>query len=103
MKRKLGVSPQRAGAAGSGRQFWRAAWVAASLTAITLPAWANPQGGHVVAGSGSISAPNTNTTVVHQNSNNLVINWNSFNIGANQSVKFVQPTSQSAALNRIFS
>jgi filamentous hemagglutinin family protein len=76
--------------------------LSAGLVGAVFQAQATPQGGHVVAGKGSITTPNANLTVVHQNSNGLVINWSSFNISQGQTVKFVQPSSSSSALNRIF-
>jgi len=63
---------------------------------------AGPQGGQVVAGQGSISQPNSNTTLVNQQSNRLVIDWSSFNLAPNQTVQFNQPSVSAAALNRIF-
>ncbi len=65
-------------------------------------AGANPQGGQVVAGKGSISTPNGSTTLINQQSNNLIINWSSFNIANGQTVQFKQPSANAAALNRIY-
>ena len=62
--------------------------------------YAAPQGGHVIAGQADIHSSNNNT-VIHQQSNRAVINWNSFNVNANESVTFVQPGASSAVLNRI--
>ncbi|MGZ3240988.1 MAG: two-partner secretion domain-containing protein, partial [Burkholderiaceae bacterium] len=59
-----------------------------------------PQGGQVSSGSGSISQSSNNMTV-QQNSQNLSINWQSFGIGAGQSVQFKQPSASSIALNRV--
>lgn len=39
--------------------------------------------------------------VINQSSNNLITNWDSFNIGEAASVEFVQPDASSAALNRV--
>ncbi len=61
---------------------------------------AAPVGGQISAGSGSI-AQSGNTTTIQQNSNRLAINWNSFNIGANESVRFNQPGAHAIALNRV--
>ncbi len=63
---------------------------------------AEPQGGHVVAGSGQIQTTTPNTTQINQQSQNLVIDWQSFNINTNEVVRFNQPNAQAAALNRIF-
>ncbi len=65
-------------------------------------ALATPEGGQIVGGSGQISNPNITTTLIQQNSNNMVIEWQSFNVGKNELVRFEQPSSSSAVLNRIF-
>ncbi|VAX04950.1 Large exoproteins involved in heme utilization or adhesion [hydrothermal vent metagenome] len=62
---------------------------------------AAPQGGQVSAGSGSIQASG-NITQINQNSQQLVIDWDSFNVGLNESVNFLQPNSSAAVLNRIY-
>jgi len=59
-----------------------------------------PVGGVVAAGSASISAGATSTTIT-QTSPSAVINWQSFNIAAGQSVQFVQPSPTAVALNRV--
>ena len=84
------------------RAWLKALGLSLVLSSVTLTAWANPQGGQVVAGKGSISNPNGNTTVITQNSNKLIINWSSFNITNGQSVQFKQPSISASALNRIF-
>ena len=43
----------------------------------------------------------SNSTVVNQQSQQAIINWKSFNIGAGEKTQFVQPNSSSVALNRI--
>src|SRR5512146_1620562 len=58
-----------------------------------LMALANPTGGQVVAGSANITTPSANGMVVNQGSQNAVINWQQFSVGANQYVQFVQPNS----------
>ena len=42
-----------------------------------------------------------NQTTITQNSTLAIINWQSFSIGANQGVQFVQPGASSIALNRV--
>ncbi len=37
----------------------------------------------------------------HQNSSSLAINWDSFNVGVDERVQFLQPGASSIALNRI--
>lgn len=62
---------------------------------------AAPQGGQIQSGSGSIQN-GISTTTINQSSSHLVVDWNSFNIAANESVNFIQPNATAAALNRIF-
>jgi filamentous hemagglutinin family protein len=59
-----------------------------------------PTGGSIAAGRGSIVEKGSAMTVT-QGSDRLVVNWNSFDIGAQSSVNFVQPGSGSIALNRV--
>jgi filamentous hemagglutinin family protein len=63
------------------------------------PAFANPQGGIVAAGIVSIQQQ-PNSTVINQSSQQAIINWQSFNIGASEATHFQQPTG-GIALNRI--
>ena len=65
-------------------------------------ALAGPTGGQVVAGSGSIARPNVDTTVIQQQSQSLSIDWSGFDVASNELVKFQQPSSSSAVLNRVF-
>jgi filamentous hemagglutinin family protein len=55
----------------------------------------------VVQGQGTISTPSSTQTVINQSSQQLTLNWSSFNVGANESVRFYQPSSTSVAFNRI--
>ena len=64
-------------------------------------AFAGPEGGQVAAGQGVISTPNSTTTVINQQSHNLAVDWNSFNVKANELVQFNQPSAKASALNRI--
>ncbi|MDH5258759.1 MAG: filamentous hemagglutinin N-terminal domain-containing protein, partial [Gammaproteobacteria bacterium] len=64
---------------------------------------AAPQGGTVVQGQGTIVQPTANVTTINQNTQNLAIDWNSFNLSSNESVTFNQPNASSVALNRILS
>ncbi|ECE0741979.1 filamentous hemagglutinin N-terminal domain-containing protein [Salmonella enterica subsp. enterica] len=38
---------------------------------------------------------------IHQQTQGMVTNWNSFDIGKNHTVQFVQPDSSVMALNRV--
>lgn len=68
--------------------------------AFSHKAMALPQSGTVVVGTGTISTDNNRLTI-NQNSQNLALNWQSFNIGRNELVQFNQPSSSSVALNRV--
>ncbi len=65
-----------------------------------LSANARPVGGSVVAGSAAISG-SANITTIDQTSNRAAINWQSFNVGSNQSVAFQQPSASAVVLNRV--
>ncbi|WP_321348703.1 MBG domain-containing protein [Halopseudomonas oceani] len=74
--------------------------VAISLISVSLHAAELPTGGNIVGGSGSISQDG-NSLNVQQNSDKLITNWDSFDIGAGNTVNFYQPGSNSVALNRV--
>ncbi len=59
-----------------------------------------PTGGVVVGGSGSITQSG-NQTIINQASKKLALDWQTFNVGANESVLFNQPSRSAVALNRI--
>ncbi|EDW6066294.1 filamentous hemagglutinin N-terminal domain-containing protein, partial [Salmonella enterica subsp. enterica serovar Oslo] len=59
-----------------------------------------PSGGQIVGGQGSISTAGNQMTI-HQQTQNMATNWQSFDIGKNHTVQFVQPDSSSVALNRV--
>jgi len=65
------------------------------------PALAGPTGGQVLSGSASITTPSAGSTVINQTTNQAIINWAGFNIGATESVRFNQPGSNAATLNRV--
>ena len=65
--------------------------------------WAElPSGNSTITGDISISS-DTQTMTIDQQSNHAIIEWNSFNIGENNTVTFQQPSSSSSALNRVVS
>jgi len=76
------------------------AGLALSLNAGTVIA--GPTGGQVAAGTGTISRPDVNTTVIQQGSQNLILNWETFNVAPKELVQFNQPNTSAAALNKIF-
>ena len=61
---------------------------------------AAPQGGKVVGGSAHIHQSGA-TTTINQSSNRAVINWNSFDIGKNETVRHNMPSANSAGLHRV--
>lgn len=72
----------------------------AMLLGGTLHAQTLPTGGNIVGGQGHIGAAGS-TMTVQQNSSRLAINWNSFDIGAGNTVVFNQPSSSAVALNTV--
>ena len=70
------------------------------VLAFSAAVQALPIGGAVAAGAVGI-ANSAATTTITQSSANAVINWQSFGIGAGQTVQFIQPGSNSVALNRV--
>lgn len=75
--------------------------VFASVVAVFMAASvanAAPSGGDVVAGDANIDA-NGNTTTINQNTQNAIINWNSFSIGVNEIVNFLN--TGGATLNKV--
>jgi filamentous hemagglutinin family protein len=65
-----------------------------------VPAFASPTGGTVIGGEGSINQQGASTTI-NQTSNRLAVDWQTFNVGENESVQFIQPGQDAIALNRI--
>ena len=94
------VSEISGGLARGGNKSSRNKLLVASLTFCSAVAQANPSGGVVTAGTGSIDQT-ANTTTIHQSSQNLSLNWNSFNIGTKDIVNYIQPSASSIAVNRI--
>jgi filamentous hemagglutinin family protein len=75
--------------------------LAASLMlAMGANVYALPPTGTVTAGAATISSA-PGSMVINQSTQNVAINWQSFNIAAGESVQFVQPNSNSVALNRV--
>ena len=70
------------------------------LGAAARPGHALPTGAEISAGQGVISQAGSALTV-QQTSPRLAINWQSFGIGAAESVVFRQPDASAVALNRV--
>ena len=63
-----------------------------------------PSGGKIVAGSASISQSAAQTGAImniSQSSQRAAIDWQSFNVGSQAQINFLQPTASSATLNRV--
>lgn len=100
---ELALSKRGVVAAGhiAGRRLLMFSMLSAALGMTSLAhAGAAPSGGQVVSGSAQISHSGT-TTTIKQNSNLLSLNWQNFDIGADQTVNFLQPGASSIAVNRI--
>jgi filamentous hemagglutinin family protein len=86
------------------RPFFRVATLLAAAgmlsSGLSAATPALPQGGQVTQGAGSIASAG-NTLTVTQNTQSMGLNWQSFDIGAGHAVRFVQPDSQSVAVNRV--
>jgi len=65
-------------------------------------AWANPEGGAVVAGQAHLTSTGK-TLVIQQTSDRAVINWRDFSVQPGESTQFRQPSASSAVLNRVTS
>jgi len=85
------------------RRLTLAALVAGMVTgsAGLQMAHAAPVGGQLASGLGSITQSG-NATTINQSTQNLSLNWKSFNVGASETVNFVQPSATAIAVNRIF-
>ena len=59
-----------------------------------------PTGQEVISGSANFNESNNQLTI-NQSTEQLITNWNSFNIGRDATVEFVQPNTTSSALNRV--
>ncbi|HEX7638726.1 MAG TPA: filamentous hemagglutinin N-terminal domain-containing protein, partial [Burkholderiaceae bacterium] len=78
------------------------AWPVMTLLPIALsPACAGtlPTGAVVVAGKAAVTAPSPHAIVVRQATPRAVVNWSSFDIGQDASVRFSQPGVGAATLN----
>ncbi|MCC6283999.1 MAG: filamentous hemagglutinin N-terminal domain-containing protein, partial [Phycisphaerales bacterium] len=69
------------------------------LTLMCVPALAGPEGERVVRGNAEFQRAGDVTTIVA--ADRTIINYRSFDIGAGETVRFVQPDADSRVLNRI--
>jgi len=85
---------------GHGVAFTQLALLAGAAASPGL-ALANPSGAQVVAGNVQIVSSVPATLDIQQSSSKAIINWDSFNIGAGETVNFIQPSLKSVTLNRV--
>lgn len=76
--------------------------LALAIAAVASGAQAAPTGGDVVSGGATISVNGT-TTAIDQSTDAVTINWQGFDIDADETVTFSQPDANSLALNRVLS
>ncbi len=71
---------------------------------LPVPCGGGACAGRVWVASGQVQAPvvTGNAMSIIQQSDKAMLNWQSFDVGADNSVKFIQPSSTSVALNRIY-
>lgn len=70
------------------------------LVSTTISANALPTGGQVTYGNATITNT-TNSTLINQSTNRADINWHDFSSNAGETIKFVQPSSNSVTINRV--
>ncbi|WP_319238425.1 YDG domain-containing protein [uncultured Propionivibrio sp.] len=102
-ERRYVVAPETAKARSkNGRRRIVCATFACSLVtpALALDPSALPTGGSVTTGAASIVSSG-NVMNVNQSSQKLAIDWSRFDIGANATVNFIQPSGSAIALNRV--
>ena len=76
-------------------------WYLFAIFSISSLSNAAPVGGEVTSGTAQISQSG-NTTNITQETANVSLSWQSFNIGSSETVNFLQPSASSIAINRIF-
>ena len=83
-------------------RIYRLVWRPTLGVLVTVAvAQAEPLGGQVSAGAGSVTQSGA-TTTIQQASPNLSLKWQSFNIAPQETVNFVQPSASAVAVNRIY-
>ncbi|HOW43421.1 MAG TPA: filamentous hemagglutinin N-terminal domain-containing protein [Candidatus Omnitrophota bacterium] len=63
--------------------------------------YALPEGENVVAGSATFDRSQADSLTVTTPSDKLIVDYNSFNIAAQEAVRFAQPSASAVALNRV--
>lgn len=95
---------RRHGKPGGGRRLLLSLIAALGLSGAAMAQSVLPSGGTVAGGSGSIfTYDNNKIMTVSQSSDKLIVNWQDFSVGKDNTVSFNQPNSSSIALNRVIS
>jgi len=72
-----------------------------AFAALPVPLSANPEGAVVVSGAATFDTSVAGQLAIHQTSKVTLIDWGSFDIGADELTQFFQPDSNSTAFNRV--
>jgi filamentous hemagglutinin family protein len=75
-------------------------WASVAALALMHPAHAAPEGGQVSAGQADIVQAEKLTTITQQ-SDRAIIDWRGFDLAADETARFVQPSSAAVTLNRV--
>jgi len=71
------------------------------LAVTPLTVYALPSGGNVAAGGSTVTTPSSGNMVINQTTDRAIINWQSYNVGNGESVRYNQPNTGSISLNRV--
>ena len=74
---------------------------AALMVALCNDAFALPTDPTVVSGQAAVNTAGTTGLVVNQSSPKAAIDWRTFNVGANETVRFNQPSTAAVTVNRV--
>jgi len=71
------------------------------LSTLGVTGYAGPTGGEVVSGSAQITSPDATTTEIDQTSQRGIIDWNTFDLGKSEQLRFNLPNANAITLNRV--
>ncbi len=74
-----------------------------AFAALPVTVSSNPSGANVVHGAATFNGLGTSGLTINQTSGTAIINWQDFSVGAGEWTRFVQPGSDSLAINRVIS
>ena len=80
--------------------FWGIFFFFSKVYGAEISDFALPSSPSIKSGHASFEQSHDKLTI-QQNSNKLITNWSSFNIGKDAAVEFIQPNASSSALNRV--